>query len=376
MKRQEINNSKRLEPQSVVRYLQTRGWKQSGQLGNGLLIYEFQNNPDIDLVLPPEDSPAFDIYVKDAIRVISYAEGRSFDEIWEEIANWNYDSIAIRLLDESNPSLWATTEILDYLRLFLAYSAAQEISPRPYFSTPTKAASDFARVCEFAHTERKSFAFIVQVPVDVQLELWEEDSRPTLGRNVMERVMTGLAAFSAGEVLGIEDGFNANMCEAFSSLAAAAPSDFEVFARWSTERAPSVSMHRIKVTQQLHRTIQQAGRRLRTREVSEEEEMQGPVIQLRKELEWLESGEEGGLVEVYWRQPRKHAVKLIVHLGKEGHKEAIYAYEKNLDVVFQGRREKLNNRWHVFDPTGFRLAAKAPEELAQNVSDELASSTI
>jgi hypothetical protein len=340
--------------------METRGWETEGEMGNGLEVFRHQAS-ESEVLLPPLEAPeaAFEEYSDHALEILSWEHDLSRDELVKLLQSWKKDSLQIRIDDPSLPSLETASELVSGLRLFMAYAAKQEEDPKPYHPTPGKRGTEFAKYCEFGHTEKQSFAFVVEVPLAPQMELHGTGRRLPRERRILERIIRGLSGFEHRSPLNAESGFSANMCETFAEIAEKVNSPFGVRARWSTEWKPSSKQltETVRVNEVVQRRMSRWSKELRTTETREVETIRAPVVQLSKDPNLLEDREKySGVAEVRYRPPKKsHSIKLIVHLNEYQHDKVHRAYGENAEIKFEGTRKKTGNRWHVYDPKDLRV---------------------
>jgi hypothetical protein len=110
----------------------------------------------------------------------------------------------------------------------VAYSAAAEVTPLPFFTKPSPRGVKHAYNCRFGHTFEGSFGFTIESPLApvVQATLLTEAAPPPFERRVVERVYGGLARVEQAVrdrsieplLKGYDVGLNANMCDALLNM--------------------------------------------------------------------------------------------------------------------------------------------------------------
>jgi len=226
-----------------AQYLAKTGWIKIEQNDSKILVYGTTDASDSGSEAPILIFPTNDNFsdakprINDAIQAIAAFRGKQFSDILTEVFCYDADILRQRIdiPQLRGISLKIMPELVRHYRELISKSTQLEVFPkgeRPYRLGKSNKAiqkgKEVVEKCLFGHTFAGSFGISIEVPVEIETNLFPEVSHctATLERLTMQRIATGLSdahtAMRNGQIgvisKNLENGFNADICQTMAEL--------------------------------------------------------------------------------------------------------------------------------------------------------------
>jgi hypothetical protein len=368
-----ILDSVRVE--DVMLYLQERGWQPIEHQNKRLLLFRSPKHDEGKQIVlgVPEKNDFIDTRVRlaETINSLSILEALPAKLIARKIQSMKADILNMKVvgqLSEFNSlPLTVGARLIQDFRVLLGYAACVEENPTPYFVRATGVAAKFANECRLGQTFAGSFGFSLEVPIAPKTE----DGSLPFERRVTQRIVRGLRNLQDSVskddisiiVKNYEEGFNANMFEVLSNIAASFEGiELEYSTLWSPRWSVATDIAEVQpicLDARSFEFVGTAARELRQVEESREVEIKGQVIQLKAEdiSERDDLDEEPLSVhEIIIRrdEPEQKAIRVQVTLGLDDYRVACDAHRDGRKVIVRGKLEKPGKRYQLMSPSGFK----------------------
>lgn len=281
----------------MASYLHAAGWRQpADRPRQGTSIWD---HPDGHRVLVParDGTDGVAEHVQELLRVLTAIEGRTVDEIAEEIRSPLADIQTIHTHPAALPSgyvdLVTGRKAVNAVRDLYAAAARTAVEgPRLRFrGQPPARVEDFLRQVQLGPGRAGSYGFTLRVPVEPppQEQLW--DDGPPLARQAVSRLHRAVAAarnaaaMVATDPLGysafdevVDDGVSSDLCEALRDLSGVRQEQpFEISFRWARGVTPSPAPDTVAFPAGAGVVIRKAGEKLKALAESGTAEITGLV---------------------------------------------------------------------------------------------------
>lgn len=229
---------------SIPTYLQYTGWSKIKEK-NGRMLYHYNVQNQIALIVPSPDSSDLQFRIRDMIRVLEAVEKRYGEEIIESINNVKKDVWKISISKGSNiDSLSVDTfeKIIKSIKSLIEYSASAEQRAEPYFEQILSTGKLFSKKCRIGQTFKGSYGITMETPVEEPFvdseNILEKDDYTPIGRKITERIFRSLKLVEQErEIEDItpiyEESINGNICAALKTLLELSEGDIEYFVNFS-----------------------------------------------------------------------------------------------------------------------------------------------
>jgi hypothetical protein len=245
-----------LRPADLLTYLRAAGWQREADVGEKAEVWMKRDGGGntIDLVVPlRREAKDFALRASELLRTLEDVEGRSQQEILEDIEATSADIIRIRAIssDAANGTISLDSGVIfvQQAREMVLAAACATVVPKPFWATrKPPAAVEYMKKIRLGQTERGSFVITVQSPVSPALRTHVEPEQP-FERQVIETLSDSLLAVhsaarqaaATGDVdsfqSSVQVGVSANLCDAIVRLFEAIPGgELSVLISWSKSR--------------------------------------------------------------------------------------------------------------------------------------------
>lgn len=340
------------------------GWYQAVNR-NKWVIYRLQDESDMELLLPSSDNFAdAKARIADAVTALSQIEGKTLRDMSLELQRTNRDSLRIRLeVDEdavSIPLNHAPHHIQGIRNLFL-YSACSEVKVERHFEAPLTMASHFIEECEFGHTFKGSFGFVVSTKLLNPNETADVFNRP-FSRRSIERIVRGFQSLKKAVseddpdflVDSYEVGFNARMCDAINDIALHGEVFFDCEVSWASNTPPPedlASFRTVHIGSSEVSVLAYAAEHLKAVE-GRSEEIIGKVVNLHCARNPSDDTSKP-VIAIKTRHPTYGLIEVRMRLGSNRYLKAVEAHTNGKEVRVRGVLERKGNTWLINGITNF-----------------------
>lgn len=367
---------------SLRRYLLLHGWASRENIKPGIDLFHISSVDfgELEVLLPQQESRSDALRRKaDALRILSQSENRNATVLIGDIYAISCDIwraiVPSALVRHNAIPMSIAGRFIKSAKGLLASSATTEGLPKPFFERATKAGTNFAEDCRFAHTFRGSFGFSIESPIAA-------NTSPTMAgieevapfeRRVMERIARGICNIAkAGESLdpilisqNYQTGFSANMCESFVDLMEAVGGqslgfEFAFSPEWKP--ASDVAQKTRFEFQPVHTDlVKDAAKKLRLQEYERKRTIVGRVVKLESESDPSNLFDEASdrQIAVQWINGDFGEIKVLVTLTAAEYLAAIEAHGKGQFVSVSGLIDRMGKRWVLLEPREFRVVSQA-----------------
>lgn len=335
-------------------------------------------------VVIPETHVDFErrTYVRNAIEALSAIKGEDVEMTILRIETQDRDLLLARVPDTegtNSVSLADAEKYISHFKSLVAFSAASEEDPRPFFKNYLGQARNMIHHYRFGHTFRGSFGFTIESPIVspvkrltqhrlFEAEVQDEPSVVSpIERRVMERIVRGLydaqnaaQQDDVGILLdGYASGLNANMCNALAEVVEENALRYEVFWSPTVEVSDDVAQaSSIELSVRHYGLLLEANRQLKRKD-PETVNVQGYVTSLSAEEPLRLDARR--TIEIKWHFRQEGApMRVLVDLSKDDYIEAHKAHLLGHIVEVRGVLAKAGNSWRLGDPQGFRIWGPPP----------------
>jgi hypothetical protein len=229
---------------SIPIYLHYADWSKTKEK-NGRMLYHYNAQNQIALIVPSSDSSDFQFRIRDMIRVLEAVEKRSGGEIIESINNVKKDIWKISIAKGSGiDSLSVDTfeKIIKSIKSLIEYSASAEQRAEPYFEQVLSTGKIFSKKCRIGQTFKGSYGITIETPVEEPIadseKFSEKNDYTPIGRKITERIFRSLKLVEQEtEIEDItpiyEESINGNICTALKTLLELSEGNIEYYVHFS-----------------------------------------------------------------------------------------------------------------------------------------------
>ncbi|MCG3208587.1 MAG: hypothetical protein FOGNACKC_02198 [Anaerolineae bacterium] len=369
-----------LEVDELVGYLETTGWNSTKQANQHLRVFEGPSN--LEIVLPSDrTAPDMSILLANAIEQLASLNDIEPEEMINKIRYYDRDILQIRnvsSVDHSSVPIELAVKQLTQLKQLIAYAAASERIPLPYFERTNRTSDRMLQHYRFSHTlnsgkfgyQIESRVSMVTGYVQKRFDVYEDVQIPDTApveRRVMERIVRGLevtqdAVRNHTPELLIEEyveAFNANMCKAVVNIAGQKTNRIEFKVKWAQKLQPTIELEKSKEKVELgeasYNLLDSAYQRLKDTRPSRQTRIRGIVTHLTSTDNPLKTKSERSVI-IRWTNRREgRPVSIIVSLEKQDYIEADKAHMNWSTVEVSGIPVKIGNMWRLSNPYDFEV---------------------
>ena len=236
--------NKELLSETLVDYLKKRGWMLEESEPDIALLRRTYEDREEEIVLPMDKTYAdYQQRITEAIQFLAVAEGRSENQIINELLFQKWDVLQIRISGERiGPGYISYLDkrtIEEGIRKMLLASARYVLDPKIHFKRLYSTTSEqWMKKCRAGLAELGSYILTIQMP----LEEKENNFEPPYSRRIAEYFMTTLSKlvkFSENQDLMLSNGdyqLNVNLCFGLAEMKPDEASiDFAFEMKWSPE---------------------------------------------------------------------------------------------------------------------------------------------
>lgn len=342
--------------------------------------FVFEGHADIDdkpfeIVLPiNENAPDYPIYVEHTVRILSALADKSPETIASDILQFDRDLLMIKVDVRSvNDAATYTPRI----KSLIGHAANSESDLRPYFAQYNNAAKRMLDHFEISSKQNGKASYLVESQVGeimpYQRKLIPDRDRPDPGRKlplerrVMERISTGFAALEQATrkrdvnplMNGFADGFNANMCDALSTMSEHSTFPVQYSVQWSKNLPISRGVKVVKnfVIERPHIDYLKMASGFLKEWTPQPQRIKGLVIGLSSLVspQSDEVDDDERSIIVLWNHGRGRPRRLRMNLGKEDYLKAIEAHSAWSTVSVDGEALPRRSGWELVDPHDFKI---------------------
>ena len=356
---------------NVVGILRERGVGKGGYD-----LFSLPGEGDIEIELPTDTKRSdFQNRIDDAIETLAAIEQRKPEDVANDIRAIGVDRVFSRIPDalvvDNSIQLEIAAHHIRDMRSVLAATATTEIAPAPSFSRTLPKAIEYADNCRFGHTFRGSFGFIIESPLqpNVNPTLPVIPENAPFERRVMERFARGVQSIvrAANEedtraiVDSVATGFSANACEQFANLIEdTSPGGMNIGFAFTSEWRTSTELIRMpefKVGLRHIEMTRAAAKTLMEKPVDKPETITGLVLDLHARYDPL--GLFGGSksdesIVIAWRPGAVGEIRVMVPLSQKDYQKAATAQTAGRPVTVSGTLEQRGPRtWVMSSITSF-----------------------
>lgn len=385
----DIQMLRAIRPLDLMAYLRASGWRLSEESPKAAFWEKAAEAGRSFEVLAPRSSDFADFAARigELLNTLEVAENRSQLEIFSDLVTANADVIRVRTHardgeDDGSLSLEDGVMLYERVREMVLAAACATIRKSAVFTKrkPEKAMS-YLRKVRLGQTERGSYVFTLISPVNPSLRITDSlftiTTEEPFERQVVETLANALSAtrFAAersttsGDMRpfreAINSGVSANLFEAISGLSeGSGDQSVEVSFSWARSRTlVSQVPDRIGLSQDIIPVIREAARVFRATVPQEDFELQGVVVQLRRE----EGEQTGRIIIVGDVEERMRRVSVV--LPSAQYHEAIRAHDEGIPVICYGELERDGRSFALNNPRDFALMSEDQIEHAPDSSN-------
>lgn len=352
-------------------YLQSRGWTSGDNADRKSLVFfgpRADSGRPLEIILPrSEDFTDYYARVADAVNLLAAIDDVSPAKIVFDIRCNNNDFVRFRVKSsgalDSMPLAEAARDTAALKSLF-AYGACSETEARPHFDALTASGIRHADTCQFDHTFRGSFGFVVRSPVVKENEQGDIFKAP-FERRVVERIARGLLitekAVSTDDydvlVSAYPDAFNSRMCEALDEMSAQSQREVEISISWATTvpvASDLASLGAITLSEKYFDCLRYAAGRLKE-VLPESVAILGRVVNLHSNSAPGDRTNDGTVTVKYQHHDLKSIIDVRLRLSRSQYVEAARAHIEGKLVRAVGVLEKNGSIWELVGITEFEV---------------------
>lgn len=364
-----------LSPADMAAYLVSAGWNQAEfEADHSSTWTNTYEGEHVELMLPLNRRfKDFNLRAQEAVSLLAAVERRPLLEVLADLQTAGSDVIRVRFrhasaADGSIP-LDQGEALIENAREMMLAGACAAVQHKAYYSRRRpEEANRFLKGLRLGQTERGSYILTVHSPVTPSLGgTLFGDPEPPFERRAITQLANSLVALRKAtdaaltapnaEVFqeAIASGVNGNLCSAIVGMngTLSQPTD-ELRFTFTFARSRPVdpdTPREIVIPGDRVPLIQEASRFYRASAPPEESEIQGAVVQLRRQEE---SGPAAGPVIVMAfveGKPRR----VQISLDEAGHQIALDAYQQGAEIACTGDLVKQGNSWVLQNPKGFSI---------------------
>lgn len=357
------------EPRNIRVYLSTHGWQREPSEPTVWMLPTSRGGFEVIAPSTPRNRD-FRARIAELLRTVSVAEGRSPDEVLNDLFTLRYD---IQYIHEEHDGPPGTAPLRDAATL---YSAAQNMmasvsasleEPRSVLSgRRSSRSSEVMRKVLAGPTGAGSYIVSIWTPIlprmtpedDGVLFEWDWDNEPverkttallqtalTSTRAAVDRVLNeneGVSTF----IDRAAEGVSANLCESIVGIAGEEKTPFDVRFAWALDRPMQSPQDPIHFDRPSFEVLSDAAREMRNQLPEGEVRLRGNVIRLHRETTGLGSGEIT-VTGIISGDPVARLRKVWVSLSESDYQLAIRAHEAMTDIDLSGTLGQRGNRTYL-----------------------------
>jgi hypothetical protein len=370
-------------PSELAMYLRARAWEPRERMGSSIAWAKTVDDDEYEAVQPLEATLRdYAARVRDLLRVIAVAEGRSELDILHDITNVSMDVHSVRTFpSDSAPGMIALddgVQAFESLRSLVVAAAYAESADEPRAVQPARKPTDvlqLLRDVRIGPSTEGSFVLSVHLPIPPRLTfaqpaLFDSDTAEALEpaepfeRRVSLRMYDAVRAAhgAANEALVSSDGLDsftravrrgvsANLCEALVGLGGQAGHPFEVSmslaaARPLSSRVPSP----VRFRRDLLPVLSEVARVWRESVAEEAVSVVGNVVRLHRE------GTGSGEISIAGTVEGDDRLRRIwMELAAEDYEKAMTAHQRMCRASVRGDLVRRGTRLYMRNPSGFHM---------------------
>ncbi len=361
-----------IEPPQVAAYLRARGWQQSESFceDKASLWLAPAEVADVDVLLPRRSSVGdYQLRMDALLREVAAVEGRSRQEVLQDLALANADVFRVRLRggDGLTVPFRDSIKLLRSLQDVFVAAGLAAIEKRAFFTNrKVEKVTEYVAHLQLGHTEQSSFAFTVVSALPAPAD----DRRLHDGEEPFERQATHTrmqalesmrrAAISAGEIGALEaftnavkDGVSANLCDAIVDVTSGFSNhEIEISMRWAaTCAAPKGTPDRVVFRKENIDVIDAAGDAFWGMSKDYDTKIEGMISALKT------NGRHSGAEAVIVGFADGHARPIKTVFGGEYLGEVIRAYEQRLQIKCEGDLVREHGQYILKNARYFEIAS-------------------
>jgi hypothetical protein len=360
-------------------YLDATQWQRDGTFAGKAAIYTRSDasGRSWEILVPLRDDLAdYASSMGMALTTLSKVEGRDQDAVYADLSTAGADIIRLRAPDADGDGTINLVHGVAMYReaenLMLAAACAAR-DPRPSYH-PRKIAEvrDYLDNVRLGQTERGSYVLTIRSPiapalrptgqVPLMLELEEEPFPRAVTLKLAGALRSATAAISTTIESGrfdafeaaIQDGVNANLCDALAQMAANG-GGVEVGISWARVRPAPVGARIFRFSRDMARVLESAAQEYRRNEPKLDERVEGFVIHLDRPPE---QGRGTATLRVLLDG---RARRLRATFEASEYSQVVKAHDEKLLVSVDGDIFPSGQRWELRNPRNLRLLPEAPE---------------
>jgi len=357
-----MNYNKMVELKKLREYLLSKGWKVD-KFDEALdKIKNDLDGEKFEILIPnKEDLLDYGRRINDLINSLGSIEGRSIEELFNDIINFGYDLISFKFkLDKDNigtmPLEYAGTA-MKRISDIIKFGACSELNPKSSYKNPYNEAKNLVKNCELAQTEVGSFIINVRVPLDktyISKEDKKEEYLKDLGRRTIKRLIEG---FNEVEKINLseeetfrkeyKETINKQICDSMSEILIKEDNkmELEITAKWNPSKEIEKNiLSSIKIAPSKYfKKFKKMSVYLKKITEDEEATVFGQIVEMRRQEE--DSKKEKRLVKIYDKKLKRN---IYAWLEDENYKKACNSHRDKEEVTIKGiLTQKKNGRWFL-----------------------------
>lgn len=341
-------------------YLEVNGWRRLPVKNSKWTIYKLGSSDfPIEVILPTQDRYSdVGLRVAEAVNIVGQIEGRSPQEICQQIIGTNSDSLLVRL---NIPSSSASIPISDApkhvkaIRNMVLYSACSEVDEKPYYEIPLPSAEELISEFNFCHTFQGSFGFEVSAALARPSQI-DDLFEPPKTRRIVERLARGLKLLNEAveteqpEILISSYGsaFNARVCDAITDISIDGKVKFNLGVEWANSIVPAEDVkefHDVSIGEQQISMLRFVSEQLKV-VAPRPDVVIGPVINLHCVSNPVENGSRR-IVALKVRHELHGVIEVKLNLGADDYLLAIAAHTNAKKLSATGQLQRKGSVWSI-----------------------------
>lgn len=354
-----------ISPQALKAYAVTEGWKPTEAYGGHSQIY-VKNG--FEIIVPGTSALGdYASVLSDLLGIFAQSEDRDELQVYRDLVSADRDVVRIRSPEadkDGSVRVEAGVDLIVHSRDLVLSAACSAWDPRPtYRAGKIKQADDYMSRVRLGQTEQGSFIVKLLAPVPPALErqtnMWPHESVEPYERRVTRRLADSLDAaanaiesFNLGADITIfhdviEQGLNANLCQAAANLAEHG-NGVDVSITWARTRPAPLARWSRTFSRSDGETLREVARIFHERQPRPDETLEGIIVKLARDEN---------------NTDRRVTMKAIVdgrlasvqaELLPEDYNKAIDAHKDNIPISVNGTLERVGRRWHLKNPVNVR----------------------
>lgn len=359
-----------LRPADMLTYLRASGWQRESEIGDKaeLWVKSDEGRLETDLLVPlRRQARDFALRASELLKTLEHVEGRSQQEIVEDIEATSTDTVRIRAISSDagsgTISLDAGVVLIEQAREIVLAAACATVRPKPYWARRKPAeASEYIKKVRLGQTERGSYVVALQSPVPPVLRASSEPELP-FERQVTETLSKSLSAVHAaarqaaatGDLepfrVSVNAGVSANLCDAIVRLFNATPSaEFNVSISWSKSRPSTLGpVYQTTLSSDFIPVIAEASRLFKEIAPEDDFELLGFVERLDRAT-GMDSGHVAVNTVIEERMRR-----VGIELRGSDYRTAVTAHAESQPISCTGDLVKMGRSYELHNPRDFQL---------------------